>query len=490
MQGAHRILLPRTGGLPGESRDERMNSHSYGSSWSCSRYTEAQKENSDQTHSDLCIVEPLIVLSVSMVFLAVIHSRDISACECLKMKEDHQSLMSVTMVMVHVLLSVFFLPDVWAAADYCGGLIPAVNITTPNTMEALNGSCLLIPCNFTAGDTFDSIRQTSGFWIKGDSDIYSSSNSVKSFPVNITGNLTQRDCTTVFSDLNMSHSGAYFFRIESSSSKGTACADPQQITVKVNARSSCVGGNRADGGRSEQEKAGVLMRNDPLRTIPDSAWRPRINISGGLEDLKEKESVSITCSAPTPCPLSPPELTWNLQPDSDRQTQKNPDGTSTTKIQENMTLSDTHDGCNITCSVSYPVDGGKCLNTTETVTLLVSYAPKDTSASISPSGLVSAGSWVKLSCSSRAKPPVSSFIWFRISSEGPVQVSEEQLYSFNVSEGGEFYCVAANNLGNQTSSRIKLRLTSNTQTGDLNRSWEGILGGVLGTLLICLIVAV
>nr|XP_054606909.1 B-cell receptor CD22-like [Nothobranchius furzeri] len=313
--------------------------------------------------------------------------------------------------------------DVWAAADYCGSQKPAFKITTPNMMEALNGSCLLIPCSITSTAVVFS-KQSSGFWIKCDSNIYSSSNSVKSFPVTITGNLTQSDCTTVFSDLNTSHSVAYFFRIDSSSSQGagTACADPLQITVK------------------------------------DSPWRPKITTSGGLEDLKEKESVSITCSAPTPCPLSPPELTWNLQPDSGRQTQKNPDGISTTKIQENMTLSDTHDGYNITCSVSYPVDGGKRLNT-ETVTLLVSYAPKDTSASISPSGLVSAGSWVKLSCSSRAKPPVSSFSWFRISSEGPVQVSEEQLYSFNVSEGGEFYCVAANNLGNQTSSWIPLNIT-------------------------------
>ncbi|XP_070409533.1 nectin-4 [Nothobranchius furzeri] len=212
--------------------------------------------------------------------------------------------------------------------------------------------------------------------------------------------------------------------------------------------------------------------------IPDSPWSPRINTSGGLEELKEKESVSITCSAPTPCPLSPPELTWNLQPDSGRQTQKNPDGTSTTKIQENMTLSDTHDGYNITCSVSYPVDGGKCLNTTETVTLHVSYAPKDTSASISPSGLVSAGSWVKLSCSSRAKPPVSSFSWFRISSEGPVQVSEEQLYSFNVSEGGEFYCVAANNLGNQTSSLICLE----DKASGLS---DHITAKILGLVILC-----
>ncbi|KAF7213547.1 B-cell receptor CD22-like [Nothobranchius furzeri] len=143
-----------------------------------------------------------------------------------------------------------------------------------------------------------------------------------------------------------------------------------------------------------------------------------------------------------------------------------------------MTLSDTHDGYNITCSVSYPVDGGKCLNTTETVTLHVSYAPKDTSASISPSGLVSAGSWVKLSCSSRAKPPVSSFSWFRISSEGPVQVSEEQLYSFNVSEGGEFYCVAANNLGNQTSSLICLE----DKASGLS---DHITAKILGLVILC-----
>ncbi|KAF7213548.1 B-cell receptor CD22-like [Nothobranchius furzeri] len=369
------------------------------------------------------------------------------------MKEDHQSLMSVTMVTVHMLLSVSFLPDVWAVADYCGSQKPAFKITTPNMMEALNGSCLLIPCSITSTAVVFS-KQSSGFWIKGDSNIYSSSNSVKSFPVTITGNLTQRDCTTVFSDLNTSHSGAYFFRIDSSSSQGTgtACADPLQITVK------------------------------------DSPWRPKITTSGGLEDLKEKESVSITCSAPTPCPLSPPELTWNLQPDSGRQTQKNPDGTSTTKIQENMTLSDTHDGYNITCSVSYPVDGGKRLNTTETVTLHVSYAPKDTSASISPSGLVSAGSWVKLSCSSRAKPPVSSFSWFRISSEGPVQVSEEQLYSFNVSEGGEFYCVAANNLGNQTSSWIPLNITG--KRTENSHTWIPYAAWIAGLVLIFLIMFV
>ncbi|XP_016524899.1 B-cell receptor CD22-like, partial [Poecilia formosa] len=183
--------------------------------------------------------------------------------------------------------------------------------------------------------------------------------------------------------------------------------------------------------------------------LPDSPWSPSINVPS---DLKEHQSVTVTCSAFTPCPHSPPELTWTLQQDSLRQTEKNTDGTFTTKIQENITLSDTHDGYNIRCSARYPVIGG--IKTAETeVTLSVSYAPRNTSASISPSGLVSAGSWVELSCSSRAKPP-PRFTWFRISRDGDMNVSVGQIFSFNVTEGGEFHCVATNHLGNDSSSRI------------------------------------
>ena len=84
-------------------------------------------------------------------------------------------------------------------------------------------------------------------------------------------------------------------------------------------------------------------------------------------------------------------------------------------------------------------------------------APKDTSASISPSGLVSAGSWVELSCSSRAKPP-ASFTWFRKSKHGAINVSVGQVYSFNVTEGGDSYCEATNDLGTQRSAVFILEI--------------------------------
>ncbi|XP_014882755.1 sialic acid-binding Ig-like lectin 12 [Poecilia latipinna] len=250
----------------------------------------------------------------------------------------YQSL-TENMLTVNMLLSVFFLPG--ALANNCGGKTPALRITTPNIMEALTGSCLQIPCTYETEDPrYDSSKTIYGVWLKGGVNfganpslvIFHSSGSINKYSLNMTGNLKEKNCTTLFPDLQTSHADKYYFRVENGDYKGTACADPLQIKVK------------------------------------DSPWSPSINVPS---DLKEHQSVTVTCSAFTPCPHSPPQLTWNLQQDSLRQTEKNTNGTFTTKIQENITLSDTHDGYNITCSARYPVIGGNKTAETE-ITLSVS----------------------------------------------------------------------------------------------------------------------
>ncbi|XP_015260076.1 PREDICTED: sialic acid-binding Ig-like lectin 13 [Cyprinodon variegatus] len=326
----------------------------------------------------------------------------------------------------------------------CGGASPGISIITPALNEALSGSCLQVPCSFKGENSFKINEVTSGVWIKSPKNIFDTYNGVNKYPIEIIGNLSQKNCTTLFSNVNTSNEGTYFFRIEISGDRATACADPLQVKVK------------------------------------DSPWSPSINIPVG--DLKEHQSVNISCSAVTPCPHSPPELTWNLQQDSERQTEKNTDGTFTTKIQKTISLSDTHDGYNISCSARYPVNGGNKTAETE-VTLSVSYAPKDTSASISPSGLVSAGSWVELSCSSRAKPP-ASFTWFRNSKHGAINVSVGQVYSFNVTEGGEYYCEARNDLGTQRSAVIILDIKGNPLFLTL------LLAGIIVIVLILLMIMI
>uniref|UniRef100_A0A096M8B3 Ig-like domain-containing protein n=1 Tax=Poecilia formosa TaxID=48698 RepID=A0A096M8B3_POEFO len=287
-------------------------------------------------------------------------------------------------------------------------------VNVPRQIEALSGSCLQIPCSFKVKhDDYNPPNPILGIWLKNTIDIISNPNSlifksdgsVNIYSLNMIGNLNEENCTTVFPDLKTSYTDTYYLRIE----------NDELYVFKLNYNISF--------------HSTLILSNYVLQY------------------LKEHQSVTVTCSAFTPCPHSPPQLTWNLQQDSLRQTEKNTDGTFTTKIQETITLSDTHDGYNIRCSARYPVIGGNKTAETE-VTLSVSYAPRNTSASISPSGLVSAGSWVELSCSSRAKPV--NFTWFR----NGIKVSEIQNYSFIVTEEGEFYCVAKNNLGNETSSRI------------------------------------
>ncbi|XP_071340522.1 B-cell receptor CD22-like isoform X1 [Trachinotus anak] len=361
--------------------------------------------------------------------------------------------LSVNMVTATVLLSVFFLSGALAACSEESGLF----ITAPQEMEALTGSCLQIPCNFRTKheQQFDNRGEIIGVWIKNDprfginpeNVIFNSSRTDNKYPMKITGNLKQKNCTTLFSSLITQYTEKYFFRIETKGFKATASCDPLHITVK------------------------------------DSPPSPRIQISG---DLKEAESVTITCSAPTPCPHSPPKLTWNLQQDPHNKIEENTDGTFTTKIQETITLTDRHDGSSITCSARYPVDGGRDAKTAEdTLTLSVSYAPKNTSASISPSGLVSAGSWVKLTCSSRAKPPVSRFTWFNKTTDGAMILSEGDFYSFRATDEGVYYCVATNDVGNQTSSEIHLSVQDAPKNTSASISPSGLVSAGSWVKLTC-----
>ncbi|CAK6951914.1 Hypothetical predicted protein [Scomber scombrus] len=339
--------------------------------------------------------------------------------------------MSTNMLTVNMLLSVFFLPGALAACSDDSALF----ITAPLKMEALSGSCLQIPCNFSVrvAEEFDGSRTTFGVWIKKDHSfgpypnnvIFNSSQTMNTYPMKITGNLKEKNCTTLFSNLTTTYTDTYFFRIENRPYKATAVCDPLNITVT------------------------------------DSPPSPTIEIS---DELKEKESVTITCSAFTPCPHSPPKLTWNLQQDAHNKIEENTDRTFTTKIQKTITLSDKQDGYTITCSSIYSVNEGQNVKSTEEkVTLNVSYAPKDTSAMISPSGLVSPGSWVNLTCSSRAKP-AANFTWFKINKDGLMKVSEGDFYRFNVTDGGVYYCVATNDVGNQTSSEIHLTIKGKCRT--------------------------
>ncbi|XP_020568053.1 B-cell receptor CD22-like isoform X2 [Oryzias latipes] len=221
------------------------------------------------------------------------------------------------------------------AADAAACLYPATFfIDAPKSLEALEGTCLQIPCKFR-GNTAQTTANAAGVWIRKDprfaqypeNVVYNSSRKDNKYSMTFIGNLSEKNCTTVLHNVQENYADNYFFRVEDGQFTATAACDPVQITVS------------------------------------DSAWSPSIEIPA---DLKEEESVTVTCSALTPCLQFPPELTWNLSKDPQRQIEKNTNGSFTTKIQENITLSDTHDGFTINCSIKYPVNKGENVKTAET----------------------------------------------------------------------------------------------------------------------------
>lgn len=82
--------------------------------------------------------------------------------------------------------------------------------------------------------------------------------------------------------------------------------------------------------------------------------------------------------------------------------------------------------------------------------------PKETSVIVDPAGLILEGSYVSLTCSSRANPSVSNYTWYRDDEEdeehGPMLI-------INVAypgHSGDYHCGAKNDLGEEMSAQTEL----------------------------------
>nr|XP_029504268.1 myelin-associated glycoprotein-like [Oncorhynchus nerka] len=197
----------------------------------------------------------------------------------------------------------------------------------PDRLDVLTGSCIQIPCLFDIPDqnkyTFNSTILTSGVWIKGnpyfgghpDSVIFNSTEMVNRYQGKITGNMSQKNCTTVVFNVTTNYTNIYFFRIESQPFRAT---DPDKSV------------------------------NIVVSDLPSS---PILTVSG---EVKEGTPVSLNCSAVAPCPEHPPELTWTLptQFTTENQLQENPDQTKSVLSTVTFTPSYLHHEKNITCNFS------------------------------------------------------------------------------------------------------------------------------------------
>ncbi len=108
--------------------------------------------------------------------------------------------------------SVWLLPSVCVLGVFCG-----FSINLPQTVEALQGSCVFIPCTFDIDQQYEHLLtdRAKRIWFKEGTLVFdSSSPDTGLLKWEIFGTATQKNCTTRFDNVNQSHNGSYYFRLE------------------------------------------------------------------------------------------------------------------------------------------------------------------------------------------------------------------------------------------------------------------------------------
>uniref|UniRef100_A0A671NPQ0 Si:dkeyp-28d2.4 n=1 Tax=Sinocyclocheilus anshuiensis TaxID=1608454 RepID=A0A671NPQ0_9TELE len=272
----------------------------------------------------------------------------------------------------------------------------------PQTVTALTGSCLQIPCTFNISNFEDKHKRAKsiyGIWMKNKSQyaskdsfiaFNSSENIIRGFSdIKMTGDLNERNCTTVFYNIMMNHSDRYYFRLESNVLRATFnpnIADSSN-TVRIN----------------------VTDSPQPLELEPSK-----------LQYVMEETTVNLSCSSEAPCPKQPPTISWSNIPESARittQLQEKPDKTQSVFSYMTFKASYKDHKKNIFCTATYPRNTPNDSTVEGTFMLQVLFPPKETHIIITPS----VGTNVTLTCKSKASPSnYLNYTWYKRGQETPI----------------------------------------------------------------------
>ncbi|XP_043086657.1 sialic acid-binding Ig-like lectin 14 [Puntigrus tetrazona] len=313
------------------------------------------------------------------------------------------------------------------AGSLIQGVFCKFSINLPKKVEALQGSCVFIPCTFDVDKIHenDLTDRAKRIWYKGNpySVVFdSSSPDTKLFKGEILGTATQKNCSTRFDNVNQNHNGSYFFRLE-------------------------------------DDKLRYSFINNPLLQIVVSGSPPKPTLSVfkdqqevmKMEEVMEESSLSLRCSTKIFCPSRPPSLTWTSSL-NENITGQQYQSQSELVSDLNFTVSHRLHKVTFTCTATHQLQ--RNITTQRSRMIRVQYAPTNTSVRINPAGLVLEGRSVTLICSSDANPAVN-YTWYRDPEEllNPVQTGPNlTLNNPDPTDRGLYYCRADNKHGSHNTS--------------------------------------
>uniref|UniRef100_A0A8C1ZQC6 Ig-like domain-containing protein n=1 Tax=Cyprinus carpio TaxID=7962 RepID=A0A8C1ZQC6_CYPCA len=301
-------------------------------------------------------------------------------------------------------------------------------------IKALSGSCVQIPCTFKAPETImKNTEHIFSCWIKKNQAFLhpeslvvfnGSSNIIRGFHhIEILGNLSQRECTTVFYDVMNNHTDNYYFMLSY-----------------------------------------VFLKCNPTLTLPYfcplDVPEPPILTPTDLQEVMEETTVNLICSVEAPCPKQPPTISWSNIPESAHittQLQEKPDKTQSVFSYMTFKASYKDHRKNISCTATFPRNTPKDTTVESTVMLRIQFPPKETHITIDPSDSVSVGTNVTLTCKSKASPSNDIiFSWYKWGDSKRLDYREQMTFGANRTNAGWYFCIAENKYGIQKSKEIQL----------------------------------
>ncbi|XP_052398373.1 myelin-associated glycoprotein-like [Carassius gibelio] len=335
----------------------------------------------------------------------------------------------------------------------------------PRTVTALAGSCVQIPCTFNISNFEDKCKRAesnNGIWLKNQSQ-YASKYSFVAFncsedfirgfsDIKITGDFNKRNCSTVFYNIMMNHSGHYYFRLE---------IDPNVFRTTFNP-------NTADSSDSSKTVK-IIVR--------DSPQPPEFNPSE-LPYVMEESTVNLSCSAEAPCPTQRPTISWSNIPESasiTKQLLEKPDKTVFSYVTFKASYTDHKK--NITCTATYPRNTHDASSAVTTL-LRVLFPPKETHIIITPS----VGTNVTLTCKSKASPSNNlNYTWYKRGQEMPI-AWEKKINLSRTHSQESYFCIAQNKHGKQASKDFQFKDDRQSEFSHL--VIYGCTGGLLAFVLL------
>ncbi|KAI9524127.1 hypothetical protein NQZ68_021089 [Dissostichus eleginoides] len=368
----------------------------------------------------------------------------------------------------------------------------------PLKIDGLTGSCVKVPCTFGLESKYDGDLDNSckAIWIRGGTggtNVFDSSLTGDQASGNLTGNLLNKECTTIFYNMPLSHSDNYYFRIEYSLDQPTITPSTLEVEEGALVTLSCTAvapcpilppdltwtpriGDIEEKHESESMVSVMNFTSSYLHNGQNFSCTALYKPQAGNTDLrysatvKEGSLVNLTCNGNA----NPAVYTWyrvnggQVTDVGSGKSRANPPVTNYTWYKGDEEEKEA--GSSLVLNDVKPSSSGDyyCVAENEhgdqnstLIQLDIQYLPKNTSVSVDPSGPVQDGSSVTLTCTSIANPAAVNFTWFRAAGREEKVMGSERDLTFNVTKLSEdqYYCEALNVHGPGTSERVSFDVT-------------------------------